>query len=70
MLYEHISVKVLKLLVVKGVVELGPDCSRELMVFFKNRALNGGFIENNMQRVNGPSTSERLFVWHTMWRFF
>ena len=49
MLYEHINVKVLKLLAVKGVVELGPVCSRELMVFFKNRALNGGFIENNMQ---------------------
>ena len=67
MLYEHISVKVLKLLAVKGVVELGPVCSRELMVFLKNRALNGGFIENNMQWVNGPSTSEWLFVWHTMW---
>ena len=62
--------KVLKLLAVQGVVELGPVCNRELMVFFQNGPLNGGFIENNMQWVNGPNTSKCLFVWQTMWGFF
>ena len=33
MVYVHISMKALKLLAAKGVVELGPICNRKLMVF-------------------------------------
>ena len=40
MVYVHISMKVLKLLAVQGVVELGLACNRKLMAF-----QNGGFPE-------------------------